>query len=46
MDLLADPAGVLVSGGLFCLLVCVAVSGGDMTCVRLGAPMFVGCVVV
>ena len=27
-----DQAGVLVSGGLLCLLVCVAVSGSDMTC--------------
>ena len=27
-----DPAGVLVSGGLPCLLVCVAVSGDDMAC--------------
>ena len=28
----ADPAGVLMSGGVLCLLVCVGVSGGDMTC--------------
>ena len=27
-----DPAGVLVSAGLLCLLVCVAVSGSYMAC--------------
>ena len=27
-----NPVGVLVSGGLLCLLVPVAVSGGDMLC--------------